>query len=232
MITIQYHGRLCNNIIQYLAASVFSEKFNLKINTRNNFEPLLKTISGEREFDSELTIVNETNFMELLNSDVIENRHFHFDGYFQMKNFFNQYEKEIKKRFMEVDIKHKDKFLIHYRLGDVERISGDCPYEYFEKTINILEKKGLKQGYLITDSPSHPKINRILNNFHQIELYHASPMEDLIFGMAFDNIVLSKGTYSFILGYNSKATSIYYEDVIWNWTPKIFLEEKWIKVKF
>jgi hypothetical protein len=232
MITIQYNGRLCNNIIQYLAASIFGEKFNLKINDRNNFEPLIKTIYGENEFDSEPIIVNETNFMDLLNSNEIENKKYHFDGYFQMKEFFNQYEKEIKKRFLEVEMKHNDKFSIHYRLGDVESIFGDCPYEYFEKAINILEKRGLKKGYLITDSPNHPKINRILNNFLQVELYHSSPMEDLIFGMAFDNLILSKGTYSFILGYNSKATSIYYEDVIWNWTPKIFLEEKWIKIEF
>ncbi len=120
MVTIQYAGRLGNNLFQYSAAHIFANKFNLTLNTNppeNNFG--LSKLNGLIN-DGKTIIVDDDNFMELLSSDKIDSAHYHFTGYFQLKDFILGYHEEIKKLF---NLKYRDGLIdevfVIYRIGDI-----------------------------------------------------------------------------------------------------------------
>lgn len=67
MITVNYNGRLGNQIIQYIAASIFAMKFNLHLDFNNGLDPLLIHKSGgiKNSFFPMVTISDE-NFLSVL----------------------------------------------------------------------------------------------------------------------------------------------------------------------
>ena len=106
MITINYGGRMGNNMIQYSAAKLLSNKHKIKlvtppINGDINFtELLLPTNDDEYQIHQHNTlIVDNNNFLPLLESPIIENRHYVFSDYFQFESFFSNYEGDIRKLY-------------------------------------------------------------------------------------------------------------------------------------
>jgi hypothetical protein len=122
-VSINYNGRLGNHLFQYVAAFIFAKKFNLSLNTIF-FDDKFKfpQLNGSVHVDNKL-IVNDSNFLELLNSETIEPRHYIFDGFFQIKDFVLNYKNEIKSLFdLSYDEINKNEVFVMYRIGDIEGI--------------------------------------------------------------------------------------------------------------
>lgn len=230
MVIVDYNGRLSNCIIQYIAASIFAEKFDLKLDFKDELNPIIKHISGNKVFITEPILVNEKNFLDLLSLDKINNSSYLFNGYFQLKDFFKKYEKEIKNRFLNFEKKSKEGFLIHIRLGDIIGF-GDLSFDYYDNAIKIQLKNNITKGYIITDTPNNILISNIINKYPFIKIYHNNLYEDMKFGLFFNNIILSKGSYSFLIGYISEADNVYCELKNWSFFPNIY-PDNWIEIKY
>jgi hypothetical protein len=229
MITINYGGRLGNNMIQYSAAKLLSNKHKLKlvtppINGDINFtELLLLSDNNEhKSYQQNSLIVDNNNFLSLLESDIIENRHYVFSDYFQFEEFFSNYGDEIKKLYKE-DYEQKEGVFVHYRIGDIVNSKNMLPIDYYLDALNQIDVKG---GYITSDTPDHPNVITISNQFN-LDILNINPINTIDLGRKFNNIVLSEGTFSWWIGHLSNAKNIFFNKRTRFWHGEIFTNKQW-----
>ena len=229
MVTISYSGRLGNNLFQYIAAYIFAKKFNLKISSdivENNFNlPSLENgMVGDTKID-----VDDSNFMHLLESNSLELAHYRFVGYYQIKEFIIKYRNEIKSLFkLDYTNQYSDEVFVAYRIGDLEGLRQMLPIEYYQEA---LSKLNFKKGYITSDSPNHPNIIKLISEFN-LEIYNALPLDKINFAKNFNNLVLSEGSFSWWMGFLSKAENIYYNERSRFWHGDIFVLPEWKALKY
>lgn len=229
MVSINYGGRLGNNFFQYIAAYIFAKKFGLKISSNvveNNFN--LPLLNGKL-IDGKIIDVNDDNFMVLLESEILELAHYKFIGYYQIKDFILKYRHEIKSLFTLNYINQPNNLVfVAYRIGDINGERQMLPIEYYEDALNKISAVG---GYITSDTPNHPNILELAKNFN-LTIYYNSPLETIDFAKNFNNLVLSEGSFSWWIGFLSKAENIYYNDRPRFWHGDIFVLPEWKALKY
>jgi len=227
---IIYKGQLGNNIFQYAVALLFSKNNNFILEKPYFVEKLnIDFYEGENNDNGEIVIINDDNFLDLLDKDLSKNK-LYFDGYFQKKDFILEYYDYLENIFLnEIPLK-KDGFLIHARLYSLPKIVTDFNYEYYSKKIDIMinDNTNLKDNYIITDYPNSQIVIDLVKNYN-LKLYHKNQYDDLLFSLKFDNLILSEGTYSFWVGVMSRSNNVICYDNISKWHGDIFVNPKWIK---
>jgi hypothetical protein len=234
MVLINYLGRLGNNMLQYSAAKIFSNKFKIKLLTPPtsgdiNFIDIIKT-NDDTSFEvysGKTIIVNNQNILELLSNESCEPAIYIFDDFFQIKEFIVTYTEEIKNIFYSQsnDI---DNVFVHYRIGDIEFLKNMLPIEYY---IEALEKIGVSGGVISSDSPNHKNV-KLLSNKFKLEVIIKPPLETIILGSKYNNLVLSEGTFSWWIGMLSNAENIIYNDRERFWHGDIFCNDHWTKLNY
>jgi hypothetical protein len=228
-VSINYNGRLGNHLFQYVAAFIFAKKFNLSLNTifvddKFKFSQLNRSVHGDNKL-----IVNDSNFLELLNSETIESRHYIFDGFFQIKDFVLNYKNEIKSLLdLSYDEINKDEVFVMYRIGDIEGLRQMLPIEFYQDS---LTKISPKSGYITSDSPTHPNIIKLSKEFN-LAIYNDTPIETINFAKNFNNLVLSEGSFSWWVGMLSNAKNIYYNQRERFWHGDIFVFPEWHSLNY
>jgi hypothetical protein len=229
MVSIQYSGRLGNNLFQYVAAYIFAKKFGYKIVSsvvENLFN--LPTLNNGLSYDN-LIYVNDINFMELLERDRLEPAHYRFDGYYQNRDFILKYKSEIKSLFnLTFTDVQKDQVFVAYRIGDINGERQMLPIEYYQ---DALKKLNAKDGFITSDTPDHPNVIKLINEFN-LKLYNDSPLETIDFAKNFNNLILSEGSFSWWIEFLSKAENIYYNERPRFWHGDIFVLPKWVPLKY
>jgi len=232
MVINEFKGRFINKLIQYLAASIFAEKNNLFLLMDNELEPFITAISGEEKYNDNTIMITDDNFLYYLSLDVVPKCQYIFLGYYQHKKFFSIYENEIRKRIkiIEPNIRGKNEFVIHLRLYDNPR---KLPMSYYVNAIEELKRKNVDIGYVITDEPNNPISSELISKYG-LQLVNVNQYYDFTFALSFSNIILSGGTYSFMIGYLSNAENILYHKTegYMLWHGDIFLHDKWKNVNY
>ena len=228
-VSIKHNGRLGNHLFQNVAAFIFAKKFNLSLNTISvDSQFNLPQLNGSVYTNNKL-IVNDSNFLELLNSETIEPRHYIFDGFFQIKDFVLNYREEIKSLFnLSYDKTDKDDVFVMYRIGDIEGLRQMLPIEFYQNALNNLSSK---KGYITSDSPSHPNVIKLSKEFN-LTIYNDTPSETINFGKNFNNLVLSEGSFSWWIGALSNSKNIYYNQRERFWHGDIFVFPEWTPLHY
>ena len=234
MVLINYLGRLGNNMLQYAAAKIFSNKFKIKLLTPPisggiDFIELIKP-NDDTEFevyDGETIIVNNQNILELLSKEKCNPAIYIFNDFFQIKDFIINYTEDIKNLFYTPD-KSIDEVFVHYRIGDIEHLKNMLPLEYY---VEALEKIGVYGGVISSDSPNHENV-KILSKKFKLEILITPPLDTIILGSKYNNLVLSEGTFSWWIGVLSNAKNIIYNDRERFWHGDIFCYDNWVKLNY
>jgi len=234
MVTLNFNGRLGNNLIQYIASLFFAKKYNLDFKippeySLRNWGPLIKDYQINGIIGKGTIEVNDDNFLTLLNTDNIEPKHYHFDGFFQLKEFFTKYEFEIKS-LLNINYKNIDRDLVflHYRIDDIGGDRRMLPLEYY---VEALETTRFNGGYITSDSLNHPNCTYLMNKFNLKPVHGLSPMNTIFLGKNFNKLILSEGTFSWWIGFLSRAESIICNKRDFLWHGDIFLD-RWKKLNW
>ena len=224
MATLGLQGRLANNLIQFIAAFLFCKKHKLNLQVDNilynyqydtvpyNYnlsfltdETLLSEVKNNEElyFDKKI-IINDDNFLEYFYKEKIDVE-ITFNGYFYFFSIFENERENIKKLFKikYEDTENNDLF-VHYRLGDVNNSNHILPLDYF---IESIESLNYQRGYIASDSINDKKCQFLIKNYNLIPV-SLNPYETIMFGKNFNNLILSESTFSFLIGYFSRAKNI------------------------
>ncbi len=254
MINVDYgnYHRLGNIMFMRIAAWIFANKHNYYLdvastipyfkNNPNDPEPVntgfgelwcsikIKTNSGERRFTEPTIVVNNGNYLHLLESNNIPDARYLFQDYFQYKEFIEKYSIQIKNFFELTYIPADPKeIFVAVRLGDATNSRARLPRAYYEDAITQLYDKGCYGGYITSESIDHPDIVYLKEKFNLKTYVNHTPMEKINFAKNFNNLVLSEGSFSFWMGFLSNAENIYINDRrhIWKWHGDIFVFPEW-----
>lgn len=228
MITIRYEGRLGNNLFQYVAAFIFAKKNNIKICTDPPDTMFnLLTCEGEIYNSDNVIEINDDNFLHYLYKDTVEKARYHFNGYFQLKDFVLNFRREIGSVFsLQYLQRPANEVFVAYRIGDIANLPHMLPVEYYRYT---LKQINADTGFITSDTPSHPNVLQLAQEFN-LKPYYDTPCETINFGKDFNNIVLSEGTFSWWIGFLSKTTNVYYNDRKKIWHGDIFVMPEWLPI--
>lgn len=209
MIEITKRGRLGNNIFQNVAAAMFSKKFDLKVKDYLQFKPMeilgFKFPSGTKVFDNEETVVSDKNFASIFERKEINCR-LKFNGFFSNNatEFIKKHKEEILSNFDLTYGEPNNDLLVHVRLKDLTRCSPG--FEYYCKVIETLT---YDKGYVATDEPNNELITALIKKYN-LKLCKLSPADTIAYGKNFNNLILSKSTFSWWMAFFSKAENVVY----------------------
>lgn len=233
MVTVDYTGRLGNNLIQYFVSYFFAQKNNLFFNAepKSHYYNWEHNIQKKvRNFDLkgiENIIINDENFFHFLGKDSVDLKHYHFSGYFQDKKILLPIIEDIKKEFnFDNNTKDHEKVFVHYRIGDIINDRRMLPLEYYMEALDSLK---CDSGFISSDSINHPFCVELMNKYNLKPYNTNNPIDVLFFARNFNNIVLSEGTFSWWIGLLSDAKNIICNKRDCFWHGDIFLDE-WKKL--
>ena len=232
-------GRLCNQVIRNVAASIMSKKFDLytlyyRQETINKLGIILHI--GNNRYNSTVIIKND-NFIDYLKNDVSNHNINVQHDYFQTEEITNLVCAYLRSDEQKVSVinanpfktryNNNDDLFIHIRLGDVERENPGITY--YRKCIEkVLIRTTI---YIGTDSPAHPLIKQLVLLYNDVIVVDYDETQTIQFGSTCSNVILSHGSYSGVIGYLSYyAKNIYYpgENRKNGWCPRgMFTDKGW-----
>ena len=224
MIYVSYRGRLGNKLIQYVLARILGEKFDQFVSYSLDVPdfPLIKTNIINRKIYKKTILVDDDNFLEILESQNLNSTNLVVSGYFQNKLFLSKYHKNILKLF-DINYENKKGIFLHYRLGDFQKFKIRwVAHEYYIYCLDEILKTSNEKIYVSTDSPDHDLIKNLQKKY-EINLIKESPKDTIICGSQFENKILSLGTFSWWIGFLGNQNNIYipYKK---NWKNFMFVE--------
>ena len=214
MITINYRGRLGNNLIQYAAGAILAEKTGMCLKTKpesrnNNFGEAfsLQPIDGVC-YDKTIEL-NDKNYYDHLNNPE-PNIGYILNGFFQDSKLLCDFRDQILDLYKLPEPKESvssDDVFIACRLGDC--LKGPrtyCTMEYIENQLKASRHK-YDKAYVTSDTITHPPLKRLIEEYN-LTVYQDEPMDTILFGAQFNNLILSAGSFSYLMAYFSKADNV------------------------
>lgn len=233
-------GRLCNHIIRAHAASFIAKNRNLKFNYGQYFD-IMKQFGINLYTEGQMTYkleqnISDINVMTNITSTIPIFRNIYLNkSYFQTKEFsnylYNFYQNHENKQSIIDANKFRDRYnnnddvFVHIRLGDVaEKNPG---FSYYDKALSQLS---YENGYIASDDLNH-QICRSLIEKYRLKPLHFNEVDTIMFGSTCKNIILTGGTFSYIIGLFGFFSKVYYLRSFNNWFPaELFFIPSWTEI--
>jgi len=182
-------------------------------------------------------LITDDNFLTVFHNKTFEPANLILkDVWFQTKDFccmlkayFN--DEKIKSKIIENNV-YKNRFqtnndlFIHLRLGDVSQ-KTKSKKKYYEELLNEME---YNNGFISSDSPEDPFFQELVEKY-KLTIIDYDEIRTIMFACTCNNIILSGGTYSWLIGFLAFYTKyIYYPDLEDTWYGNIFSFSNWIKI--
>ena len=234
MITINFQGRLGNNLFQYCFGRILAEKMGLMLGFHNenessrwlaripgadvmpSFKEISKPVYGEVRLENPLKLSGHKVDMET----IIKHK-----GLIELYEFFGQryeYYKENKekiKKWLRPDIhfspRPKTDLVIHVRCYHDEGLKNwTMPYDYYKHSIETCKtiNGDIEKIFICTDNKDDPLIVQRLIQDYDAEISNLNEEEDFCFIMSFNNIVICQSTFSWWASFLSNASNIFFPE--------------------
>jgi hypothetical protein len=217
MVTINYKGRLGNNMFQYAVGRLIAAHNGLKLKTEWNHPEFLEAtknpdgdeIDGRVIKIEDVGPINRTDCSNPLLTDY-HNWQVNVNGFFQDAAFYNQYRDEIRGFWkLPAAPKNTEDLVIHLRLTDYWWYRNKSCVIHPEWYYSIIKKEKYKKLYIVVEPHSTNK--KYLSYFAQFKpvIVSGTPKSDFEFMMSFDRIVCSNSTFAWWAAFLSTASKIW-----------------------
>ena len=232
------NGRLGNQIIRNLALSLLAKKYNLYVEYSNyniiNNKLGIELFIGKNKYKKTIKIKNR-HYLKYFKNQININYNLNFmNDYFQTEEITNiihntiknQKDKIINKNKYKDRYKNNNDLFLHIRLGDVTKFN--IGIEYYIKCIELIDYDNI---YIATDSFNHKIINKLKELYPKIILFNDNEINTIQFGSTCNNIILSHGTFSAVIGYLAFYSNVYYPNKKPDWGHlEIFVNKGFIPI--
>jgi hypothetical protein len=236
--TTVHHGRFGNLFFVNMVLHFIATKYDLKMKYKYHpsFIKLgIHLYSGSKTYENN-TYLTEFNYMDLMNqttnfTNIIVNNHTWFHNYelsLLLRIHFNNpliKTNIIKKNIYKDRYKNNNDIFLHIRMGDVEKMGMNNNFEYFQ---NILSKYPHNEGYIASDDINSELCIQLIKEYNLIPILYKEE-ETIMFGSTCNTIILSGGTFSWMIGF----FAYYSKNIVYpinknRWYGNIFVYEDWI----
>jgi hypothetical protein len=233
-----HNGRFGNLFFVNMVLHFISKNYNLKT-TYKYYDKFLNLgidlfIGNNTYTDS--TYVTEINYFNLINkvdnfTNIIVTNYSWFQNYefcLYLEIYFNTPDvkrKIIKKNKFFNRYKKNNDLFIHVRLDDVEDMSSHNSFEYYD---SIIKKNNFDTGYISSDNLNSSICHNLISKY-SLKVVNLNEEETIMFGSTCNNIILSGGTFSWLIGFLAfYSKNINYPINIKRWYGDIFVYKNWI----
>ena len=232
-----HNGRFGNLFFINMAIHFLSMKYDLKFNYKyyNKFKRLgIDLFIGTNTYQ-ESFVLDDGNFYDLIcqkdykktNLMITNNMWCQTKEFtYALKYYFSKAKTKINiiknNIFRERYSKNNDLY-IHLRLGDVKsRIKN--VYQYYEKAISQIQ---FDNGFISSDDLNSP-ICLFLIHKYNLKILNYDEIETIMFASTCKHIILSGGTFSWLIGFFAFfSENIYYPNIDNKWYGDIFIFPEW-----
>jgi len=232
--TLNTSGRFANHFIRNMASHILAKKYNLKFiySYHNEIKELGIDlfIDGINSYNETIEIY-DTNLMDYINNIII-NKNIIMNNCYQSKEFILYLKKYFDDNHLFDQIKIKNIYnsrydtnndlFVHVRLGDT--IGFNLSFEYYD---NIISKIKFENGYISSDTINHEICKKLINKYNLIKI-ELNEIQTIMYGSTCKYIVLSQGTFSWLIGFLGIYSEIYVPSTH-TWHGNIFVIPEWIK---
>lgn len=229
-----------NYFFENLAKHILSKKYNLKSTylyyKEFEFIGIKLFTDGENYYDTNIIINNENFYNYLLNnievnSNLVINEPYFFQTSEFAKYLKNYLKSELQNNIISTNI-YKDRYnnnndvYIHVRLGDV--IHFNPGFDYYD---SILSKLNFDNGYISSDTIDHEICQKLIDKYDLI----STPSNEFVtirIASTCKHIILSTGTFSWMIGVLSFFSEIYYPVKKHDWHGDIFVFPDWHMINY
>jgi len=234
-----HQGRFGNIFFINMFLHFMSFKYNLKCYYKN--EKLFNKLGiffnkGKNEYETNC-LINDTNFLYVLQNNklppsnlILTNVWFHKKEFCTLLKLYFENDK-IKNKIIEKNI-YKNRYnnnndlFIHIRLGDVTEITTKHA-DYYSKLLDILD---YDIGFISSDTITHPLCVELIAKY-KLTVIDYNEVNTIMFASTCKNIILSGGTFSWLIGFLAfYSESIYYPNIQEKWYGDIFTFYNWNKI--
>jgi hypothetical protein len=236
-----HRGRLGNIFFVNMFLHFISTKFNIKCNYK--YKSLFKKLGiffnkGKLIYDTNILVTEENYINILLHNKEACNIIINNNVWFQSRKFVIMLHRYFKKENIKRNIIKHNKFkerinnnndlFIHVRLGDVLNRVKNIEI-YYEKTISSIK---FNKGYISSDSIDNDICKRMIKKYNLIVIDY-DEIDTIMFASTCKNIILSGGTFSWLIGFlGFYSKHIYYPSIKDTWYGDIFCLKKWQNIEF
>lgn len=240
--TVNSQGRLCNHFIRNIFFDYVSRKYNLKFEY-GYYKELKKIgiplyIDGTNIFNESFTI-NDDIFMNYINGNLILDKNFDLrngcefyaqtrDFVFFMKDYFKTYFNEniLNTNYFKDRYNNNNDVFVHIRIGDMPSYTPSFSY-YDECLSNI----NFDNGYISSDTIEDNLCKKLIDKYN-LKIIDKDEVETIMFGSTCKNIVLSNGTFSWVIGFLGFYSNIFFPKIKKKWHGDIFVFEEWNEIDY
>jgi len=119
-------------------------------------------------------------------------------------------------------------FFIHVRLGDIIDLNFYTRYEYYDKALSQIT---FDNGYISSDTINHEICQKLISKYNLI-IFNSNEIETIQFASTCKHLILSTGTFSWMIGIFGFFSKIYYPTIKIKWHGDIFIFPEWKKIDY
>ena len=234
-------GRFANHFFRNLLCNLLSINNNIKFNYSyfNEFSELgIDLYQDGIETYTENIDLNETNFFHLVENKIKFNKNIKCEDLQQIyaqneefsiyiKKYIYQEEQKnhiIQKNCFNNRYNNNNDLFLHVRMGDA--VEYNPGFIYYDAILSNLQ---FNNGYISSDLIDHPMCTALKNKY-KLNIYHDSEVKTIMFGSTCKNIVLSNGTFSWLIGLMGFYSKVYYPKIKKVWHGNIFVFPEWTEI--
>ena len=196
----------------------------------------LKIFAGDKTYRDTSMVMNH-NFLDFVNPDKKNECNINLQGdYFQTRESAPLIREWCNKSVQKDNIINNNPFkkrynnnndvFIHVRLDDARQFAPS--FEYFD---TILGKLEFDVGYISSDTIRDPLCEKLITKYNLIPL-NLDEIKTIQFGSTCKTIILSNGTFSWMLGVLAFFSKIYNPIRKREWHGDIFVFPDWTSCKW
>jgi hypothetical protein len=236
-------GRFANQFIRNMAVHFIARHHNLPIDyaEKEKMTALgVELFSGDGQYEQVYT-VDDSNFFSLIGGAPLYKNIQLVHGTYAQTREFAMYlwdyfsTPTIQDQILQAN-QHRDRYqnnqdvFVHVRLGDVPHHNPGVKY-YVEALQKAQSEHGFSGGYLSSDTPDHP-FCLYLKQKYGLETWNGNEVETIQFANTCRILILSHGTFSWMMGLFGFHSQVYFPKVHAVWHGDIFVFEGWNEVEF
>lgn len=213
MVEVKYAGRLGNNLFQYCLGRIIAEQlgYRLKADPIPHFPNTKTFVNGEdnSSYPPQIFRGQVINLKNILQEKT--KRKIILDGYFQNYEYYKEYKDVIKKNWLLMDVKIEDRItpddiVVCFRRSDYVP-QDSLPMSYYLKALSMAK---YNRVFICTDDVNDPFVRSFRDKYNAIVHHTDTAMDDFVFTMLFNKIVIANSTFFWWASFLSNAQKIYF----------------------
>jgi hypothetical protein len=254
--TIDSGGRFGNIFIRNMISSRIARQNNLKFLYENDNEITKLGVSlykeGTNTYNNVLLIDDSIIDQILFNRDISIKYLYNNNILFKQHNYspFSNQEyswcqtttiaKFIKEKIdlqkeniislnpFNENYKSNNNVFIHIRLGDTVSLGFSTAYNYYDNALSLLS---FEKGYISSDNIDNEICVKLIKKYGLL-VYSDNEVNTIQFASTNKYIILSSGTFSFLIGLFGFFSEIYYPKIKVKWHGDIFVFPEWKEIDY